>query len=152
MSPRSLVPLLGLVLLTAGCQRDRPEPVNPPTVGEAFPTVLMPPGGSISAQNASQDALQMTFLTPQPVDRVAAYYRHQFSQAGWVIVSDLADSAGAVDIHVNWEQSGQPMWVRISKAPGGTQVDLIGAVPGRDTTFARKQREARDSSNVLRPR
>lgn len=141
----------GLLLLAAGCQKDA-EKIEPPGVGQAFPTVLIPPQGSMVSKSGSQDALQITFRTPVKLEDIASYYRSQFGQPGWIIVSDMTDSAGAIAMHVDWSATQQPMWLRMTTVPGGTEIEMVGAVPDRDTSYVRRSREAADSSNSFVPR
>lgn len=141
----------GLLLLATGCKKAA-EKVEPPSLGAAFPTVLLPPQGSLVSQSGSLDALQLTFTSPERPERIAAYYRSQFEQPGWNIVSDFTDSTGAVSMHVDWSKTNQPMWLQITPAAGGTQIALTGAVPSRDTSYVRRARAAEDTSNTLRPR
>lgn len=141
----------GLLLLAAGCQKDA-EKIEPPGVGQAFPTVLIPPQGSMVSKSGSQDALQITFRTPVKLEEIASYYRSQFGKPGWIIVSDLTDSTGAVSMHVEWSATRQPMWVRLAPVGGATEVEMAGAVPGLDSAYVRRSREAADTSNTFVPR
>jgi len=141
----------GLLLLASGCRKDA-EKVEPPSLGAAFPSVLIPPQGSLISQSGSQDALQLTFRSPEPLAEVAAYYRGEFQQSGWNIVSDLADSTGTISMHVDWAKTDQPMWLQLSSVAGGTQVEMVGAVPSRDSSYVRRSQAAEDTSNTFRPR
>ena len=60
------------------------------------------------------------------------------------------DTAGTVQLY--GESPTRPMWIRLRTIDGGVETILIGAVPGYDTTFARKQADTRDTTNTLRPR
>lgn len=145
-----------LLLISAGvlalpaCRPERAPPVKTPEVGEAFPALIVPPGGELVSRQGSADALQFTFRTAQPVADVAEFYRRMLGQPGWRIVSDMADPTGAIAIFAEGEK--RPLWIRIAADSTGTLVDLTGAVSGLDSTYARKRREAFDTTNTVRPR
>jgi hypothetical protein len=150
--PRHLAAVSCALLLLAGaCQKDK-ENIQPPNVAEAFPSILLPPNSRVESQSGSTDALQLVFQSVSEPQLILAYYREQFSQPGWSIVSDLTDSTGATAIHVDWNATHQPMWVRIVPNDQGTRVELTGAVPTRDSAYVRRSEAAKDSSNTLRPR
>ena len=48
------------------------------------------------------------------------------------------------------EQSGHPMWVRIKPTGQSARVELMGAIPGADSAYARAAKAARDSSNTMK--
>jgi hypothetical protein len=141
----------GLLLLAAACHKDA-EKIEPPAVGEAFPTLLIPPNSAVVSRSGSRDALQITFRSTVTADAVAAYYRSQFSKAPWVIVSDLTDSTGAISMHVDWSETQQPMWLQIIPLGDGSQIEMAGAVPDRDSSYVQRSRAAEDSSNTVVPR
>jgi hypothetical protein len=140
-----------LLFLAAGCHKDAQD-VQPPTAGEAFPTIPIPPEASVESKSGGADALQLVFQSTAKPDEIANYYRAQFSRPGWSIVSDLTDSGGAIAMYVDWTATNQPMWVRIVPNEGGTRIELTGAVPTRDSSYVRRSAAAKDSSNSLRPR
>jgi hypothetical protein len=150
--PRHLAAVSCALLLLAGaCQNDA-ENVKPPNVAEAFPSILLPPNSRVESQSGSEDALQLVFQSVAEPEVIVQYYRARFSEPGWSIVSDLTDSTGATAIHVDWNKTQQPMWVRIVPNEQGTRVELTGAVPTRDSSYVRRAQAAKDSSNSLRPR
>lgn len=142
--------VMALVLL-AGCQDKEPAPTLP-QVGEAFATVITPPGGALLSRSGSADALELTFQSGISSEAVADYYRTQFSREGWRILSDLSDTAGVIAMHVEWDATRQPMWVRIQPAGNGSTVNLIGAVPASDSVYRARRDAKADSSNTLVPR
>jgi hypothetical protein len=150
--PRHLAAVSCALLLLAGACQDNEDKVEPPTAMEAFPSIPLPPNSSVESQFGSADALQFVLQSTSKPGDVANYYRHQFSQAGWSIISDLTDSSGTTAMHVNWTATGQPMWIRIVPDSAGSRVELMGAVPERDTSYVRRSAAAKDSSNSLRPR
>ncbi|HET8633706.1 MAG TPA: hypothetical protein VFL88_06135 [Gemmatimonadales bacterium] len=151
MFRRHVVLSCALLLLAAACKQDADD-VQPPTAGEAFSSIILPPDATVESKSGSADALQLVFHSTATPNDVAQFYRSQFSRAGWSIVSDLTDSAGVIAMHVDWSATNQPMWVRIIPADRGTRVELFGAVPDRDTSYVRRSAAAKDSSNSLRPR
>ena len=65
-------------------------------------------------------------------------------------MSDTRDSTGVVILYAEGQK---PIWVRISAVdPNTTQVEVSGAVPGRDTTYMRRRQTASDTINTLRSR
>ncbi len=140
-----------LLVLAAACHGDA-DKVKSPGIGQAFPTVLLPPDASVVSQSGGADAVQLVFRSPHPPAFVSSYYRTQFSQPGWSIVSDLTDSAGVTAMHVDWTATHQPMWVRMVPEAGETRVELTGAVPGLDTSYTRRSQRARDTTNTLKTR
>lgn len=124
-----VVGLVGLAAFAsvAGCQDDAPETPAIATVPEAFPQVLLPPGGRIIARSGSEDALQLVFrATPEPQD-VADYYRRRLTESPWEIVSDTRAQDTTI---IFAELRGRPLWVRVTPGDAGvgSRVELNGAV------------------------
>ena len=145
----SLVLLAGLLAVSA-CEPAPPPAEDLPEFGEAFPDLPLPVGGRRVSRQGSRDALQVVIEAPATVDVVAAMYRTSLSTASWRLVSDARDSTGAI---VLYAEGAKPLWVRISPSDSGRSlVELTGAVPGRDTTYARQRQTASDTINTLRSR
>jgi hypothetical protein len=145
----SLVLLAGLLAVSA-CEPAPPPAEDLPEFGEAFPDLPLPSGGRMVSRQGSRDALQVVIDAPATVDVVAAMYRASLSTASWRLVSDSRDSTGAI---VLYAEGAKPLWVRISPSDSGRSlVELTGAVPGRDTTYARQRQTASDTINTLRSR
>ena len=148
MRPCHLVVAAALLALSAcGSDRDR---VEPPALGDALPSIPMPPNSKLISSGGGVDAAQLVINTSAPVEGVADFYRSHLSQSGWRLVSDTRDSAGVYTLY--GEGPERPMWVRVRPIETGTEVTLTGAVPGMDTTFARKMTDTRDTTNTLTPR
>jgi hypothetical protein len=142
---------VALLVASAGCEK-KAEPIQPPGLGEAFPTFFVPPNSAMESKSGSADALQVVFNSSDSAAAIARFYRHQFSQPGWTIVGDLRDSTGAINLHVEWTRTRQPMWIRIESVGRGSRIGLAGAVPGRDSAYVRRTREAAETTNTFRPR
>jgi hypothetical protein len=140
-----------LLLLAGACQKDA-EDIKPPNVAEAFSSIPLPPNSRVESRAGGADAVQLVFQSYATPEVIAQYYRAQFSQPGWSIVSDLTDSTQTTAMHVDWTATGQPMWVRIVPNDSGARVELVGAVPSRDSSYVRRSAAAKDSSNSLRPK
>lgn len=125
---RSFLFLAALAALTvAACQREKkPEA---PKFAEVLPEIPMPPGGRGVGRKAGEDALLLTFRTPDPADSVARYYRGVFNQRQWRLVSDAKTKDGAVTLYAEQGAGRPPMWVRIlpDSEFGGTLVEVAGA-------------------------
>jgi hypothetical protein len=119
-----------LVLLACGSE---PRGPKPPSLGEAFSHLPLPPQPELVSQTGSADALQLTLHSPANLDVVADYYRNTLSTGAWRLVSDTKTADGSVVMYA--EQNGPPMWVRIWKSENrpGTMVQLTGAVVGKDS-------------------
>jgi len=63
-------------------------------------------------------------------------------------VSDTRQPDSTIVLYA--EQSGHPMWVRIKPTGTTTRVELMGAIPGADTAYARAAKAAHDSSNTMK--
>ena len=142
--------MVAVALLALAACRSEPERVEPPSLGEALPSLPLPPNAKLISSGGSADAAQLVLQTPAPVDGVAEYYRSAMSAPGWRLLGDTKDSAGAYTLY--GEGPTRPMWVRVRSLGSGTEVTITGAVPGMDTTFARKQADTRDTTNTLMPR
>lgn len=148
-----LLSLLAGAALVAACgDRSASDEETMPSVTDAFVSVMMPPNGSLVSRSGSTDALQIRFSTGVGADAVASFYRRQFENEGWRLVSDQTDSAGVVSMYVEWREGGRPMWVRVTPEGNGTVVDLTGAVPAGDSAYVARRRAAADSANQLTPR
>ena len=145
-----IVLLAALAVAVTGCGSEARDEVEPPDVLVAFPNLTVPPGGRFVARGGGHDATELTIHSPGSLEGVSNYFREYLSQPGWRLISDTKDSAGTVQLY--GESPTRPMWIRLRTIDGGVESILIGAVPGYDTTFARKQADTRDTTNTLRPR
>lgn len=139
-----------VIAAVSACRSDAPEAVTPPDVFTAFPNLTLPPGGRFVSRGGGADATQLTIHSPGTLQSVATYFREYLSQPGWRLVGDTQDSTGSVQLYA--EGPSRPMWVRLRTIDGGVETVLTGAVPGYDTSYARKMKDARDTTNTLRPR
>jgi hypothetical protein len=121
-------------MLAAGC---RDKPPKPPGLSEALPNLPLPPLATVVGRSGGENALQITFLSTLPPDRIADYYRLVLSRNEWTLVNDTKMADGKIALYA--ERSGPPLWVTIAKdsAGVGTLIVLNGAVPKPDTTKAR---------------
>ena len=142
--------LAALAVAATGCGSETRDEVEPPDVLVAFPNLTVPPGGRFVSRGGGHDATELTIHSPGSLEGVSNYFREYLSQPGWRLISDTKDSAGTVQLY--GESPTRPMWIRLRTIDGGVETILIGAVPGYDTTFARKQADTRDTTNTLRPR
>jgi hypothetical protein len=140
-----------LVVLLAACRDREPAPTLP-QVGQAFSTVITPPNGALVSRSGSSDALELTFQSGVGADQIAEFYRGQFSREGWRILSDIADTTGVVAMHVEWDATRQPMWVRIQPVGNGSTISMVGAVPASDSAYQARRQAGADSANTLVPR
>ena len=147
---RYIVTLAAVAVVASACGSEAREEVKPPDVMLAFPNLTVPPGGRFVSRGGGADATELTIHSPGSLEGVSNYFREYLSQPGWRLVSDTKDTAGTVQLY--GESPTRPMWIRLRTIDGGVETVLIGAVPGYDTTFARKQADARDTTNPLRPR
>jgi len=118
--------LLAALVTVAGCRNDADKPA---TVAQALPGIPLPPAAEVLSRSGTAEALQLTFRSVLPPERLIDYYRSVFSRGEWDLVSDETDAEGARVLYV--ERDGPPMWVRIYRAAGaeGTIVEISGAVP-----------------------
>lgn len=123
-----------------------------PQLGAAFATVITPPSSALVSRAGSSDALELTFQSGLGAERIAQFYRGQFSREGWRIVSDIADTAGVIAMHVEWDATRQPMWVRIQPEGNGSTINMVGAVPASDSAYQARRTAGTDSANTLVPR
>jgi hypothetical protein len=146
MRPITAVLIAGLAL--AGCERADEQPKIVAT-GDAMPTIPLPPNAELVSRSGSADALQLVLQSPASLEQVSRYYRGVFSGAGWNLVSDTEDRDSTITLYA--EQAGHPMWVRLHPAGTATRVELMGAVPGAESAYARAAKAAHDTSNTMRP-
>lgn len=141
--------LAALFLLPAACKdaEEQPEPIS---VSEAIPSIILPPNAEFVSRSGSQDAAQITYSTPLGVPAVADFYRGHLGKPPWRLQSDTRSADSAVVLYA--EYSGRPVWVNMRTVEGKTHVTLAGAIPGADTSYVRRQAEAHDTMNTLRPR
>ena len=137
---------LSLLALPA-CER-APEKPSSPAVASVMPNLPLPPNGEFVSRSGGNDALQLVFQSPAKADFVTAYYRDAFTTGGWNLVSDTRQPDSTIVLYA--EQSGHPMWVRIKPTGTTTRVELMGAIPGADTAYARAAKAAHDSSNTMK--
>ena len=135
--PRSLpllLALLVLLVLAAGCDRDRENRRARGIIGRAMPEALAYTGSSLLSYAAGEDAAQIELTTPAGVPAVAAWYRLTLPLNGWDVQSDAADRSGAVTIYA--EKHKRPLWVTLRANVGspGTTYMLMGAVIEADST------------------
>ncbi len=115
--------LLALASLVA-CSE--PEPRSRVDLGERISNVPIPPGAEGLGRDDGDNAVQLRFRTPLPVDTIAAYYRGALSRAPWRLVNESRMADGSVAFYA--EQEGPPLWVNVRPAEGsGTLVDVAGA-------------------------
>jgi|SRR5687767_6115787 len=138
-----------LVAAIPACERASDAEVESPTVGEALPTLPIPPQSRIVSRQGSVDALQLTLHSALPPDQAVAFYRGILLTPDWRLVSDTRDSAGLVTLYA---EGKRPLWVRIGPDTAGSIVTLTGAVSGADTAYARKLQAAAETTNTMRPR
>ena len=134
------------VLALAAC--DRADQQKQATVSQTMPNLPVPPSAEFISRSGSADALQLVFQSPATADFVAGYYRDAFSNGGWNLVSDTKQPDSTVVLYA--EQSGHPMWVRIKPTGQSSRVELMGAIPGADSAYARAAKAAHDSSNTMK--
>jgi predicted component of type VI protein secretion system len=125
-------------LLLVACQSEPPAKKEP-QVGQAFPTLPLPPSPELVSRSGSEDALQLTVRSPSDLAGVTEYYRTVLSQGKWRLVSDVKSADGSAMLYA--EQQGQPLWVRIWKSGdrSGTMVQLTGAVATKDSVQKKSQ-------------
>lgn len=143
-----MIVVLAVALPLAACEHadDQPKVAD---ASKAMPTLPLPPNAEFVSRAGSADALQLVFQSRSGMDAVATYYRGVFSAAGWNLVGDTRDRDSTITLYA--EQSGHPMWVRLRPTGASTRVELMGAIPGADSAYARAARAAHDSSNTMRP-
>ena len=137
--------LAGLLVLAACGGDDQPKQAS---VSEAMPNIPLPPNAEFISKSGSADALQLVFQSPATADYVLRYYRDAFSAGAWKLVSDTRQPDSTVVLYA--EQSGHPMWVRVKPTGQTARVELMGAIPGADSAYARAARAAHDSSNTMK--
>jgi hypothetical protein len=135
----------GLLALAACDRADQPKQAS---VSQTMPNLPLPPNAAFVSRSGSADALQLVFQSATPADMVIAYYRDAFTTGGWNLVSDTKQPDSTVVLYA--EQSGHPMWVRIKPTGQSTRVELMGAIPGADSAYARAATAAHDSSNTMK--
>lgn len=111
----------------AACQQKPPvaEAVVPPPLGQVLPNLPMPPGGTTLTSQSSQDAMQLLFVSPEPVSSVLAYYRDVLGKPPYRLINE-ATTAGVTSFYV--EQDGPSMWVAVQKnGDSGSLVTIAGA-------------------------
>jgi hypothetical protein len=140
--------LLGTAGLLALAACDRADQPKQATVSETMPNLPLPPNAEFVSRSGSADALQLVFQSAATADAVGAYYRDAFTTGGWSLVSDTKQPDSTVVLYA--EQSGHPMWVRIKPTGQSARVELMGAIPGADSAYARAAKAAHDSSNTMK--
>lgn len=148
MRPTNSLLTLGLLagLLALGaCRDDKPKQA---TVGETMPNLPLPPSAEFISKSGSADALQLVFQSPATAENVVRYYRDAFSHGAWKLLSDTRQADSTVVLYA--EQLGHPMWVRVKPTGPTARVELMGAIPGGDSAYARAARAAHDSSNTMK--
>lgn len=118
--------LLAALVAVVGCREDAPKPA---TVAQALPGLPLPPAAEVLSRSGNPEALQITFRSALPAEKLVDFYRSVLSTGPWDLVSDEQDAEGARVLYA--EREGPPIWVRIYKATGaeGSIVEISGAVP-----------------------
>ncbi|MBA3346888.1 MAG: hypothetical protein H0T44_16550 [Gemmatimonadales bacterium] len=127
LSSKFWAPALCLAIMSCGGD----EAPRPPEAAEVFPNLPLPVNARFVSRAGGDDALQLTLHSPEPVEKIVAYYRGVLSKGGWRLVKDTEAAGDVVVLYA--EQDGPPLWVQIRSAGdgNGTLVDLAGAVvPG----------------------
>jgi len=116
--PLLLLALAGVV----ACAEPKPKP----DLSDRISNIPIPPGAEGLGRDDGDNAVQLRFRTPLPVDTIAAYYRKVFSRAPWRLVNESRMGDSSVAFYA--EQDGPPMWVNVRPGDGsGTLVDIVGA-------------------------
>jgi hypothetical protein len=110
----------------------------------------MPPGGVVASWSGSVDALQLTFRSARPAGEIATVYRTEFGKPGWTLVSDTEKPDSTVVLLA--EKENRSVWIRIAHAGSGSQIQMAGAVPGRDSLYEAERAAVRDTTNTMVPR
>jgi hypothetical protein len=139
--------LFACLLALGACGGD--EQPKQASVNQTMPNLPLPPNAEFLSRSGSADALQLVFQSAATPDFVAGYYRNIFSTGGWSLVSDLRQPDSTLVLYA--EQSGHPMWVRIKPTGQTSRIELMGAIPGADSAYARAAKAARDTTNTMRP-
>jgi hypothetical protein len=118
--------LLAVLVSVAGCREDAPPPAS---VAKALPGLPLPPAAEVLSRSGNPEALQITFRSALPAEKLVEFYRSVLSTGPWDLVSDERDAEGARVLYA--ERDGPPIWVRIYPATGaeGSIVEISGAVP-----------------------
>jgi hypothetical protein len=126
-----LIPIFALALAACGPE---PRPADasgvarrdpPPPVAVLVAVPVLPHSRVVSATGTSE-AVSTTLSAPYPPDSSAAWYRRALLARGWRLVGDLRAADGTLTIHA--EREGPPLWIIVRKAPGGSELQVIGAV------------------------
>jgi hypothetical protein len=126
MRPSRIAGVAALALLAlAGCGGD--EAPKPPSFAEAFPSLPLPPQGTLVSTAGGAGALQLTMSSPAPSEQVTSYYVSVFSKKPWRLVNQSKRPDGGTVLLA--EQNGQPLWVTVRRVGEVTQINLAGAVP-----------------------
>ena len=116
--------VLALCAVLAACGGEKPP--EPPKLARAMPHIPLPPSPTFVQRSGGADVVQIVLKSQATPERVVAYYRNVFRQGKWRLVNEAKDQEGATVMLAN--EDGPPLWVRIRPAPGGTLVELSGAV------------------------
>jgi hypothetical protein len=148
--PRALPLLLALLVLAAGCDRDRESRRARGIIGRAMPEALAYPGSSLVSYSAGEDAAQIELTTPAPVQAVATWYRQTLPLNGWEVQSDATDQSGVVTIYA--EKHKRPLWLTLRASVGGpgTTYTLMGAVIEADSAKAQRSGSSISSNRIQR--
>ena len=130
-SIRGLAPIVILGLAACGPE-PRPADVSGAVRRDSAPPVqvlvAVPvlPNAKVVAATGTSETVSTTLRSPYSPDSSAAWYRRALLAKGWRLVGDQRANDGSLTIHA--EREGPPLWIIVRKAPGGSELQVIGAI------------------------
>jgi hypothetical protein len=139
-----------VLLLCAACERPGEGTSQRELAAKVLAGVLAYPRSTLVGVSAGQDAAQATFTTPEPLPRVAAWYREALKLNGWQVRTDQAMADGSIAIYA--DSGRRPLWVTLRPNAGapGTTYTLVGAMLGADTSKAQRSGSSMSSNRIQR--
>ena len=127
---RSTPLLIALLLLAAGCDRERDSEQARALAARALRGVLAYPQSSLVSLSAGNEAAELAFSSPAAVADVAQWYRRALAANGWELKSDQNGPDGTVSMYA--EQGKRPLWLTLRPNVGGpgSTYTMVGAIVG----------------------
>ena len=130
---RSMLLLLALTLVAAGCDRERDVQQDRDLAARALRGVLAYPHSTLVSLSAGNDAAELAFSSPAAVADVAQWYRLALAANGWELKTDQVGQDGSVSMYA--EKAKRPLWLTMRPNTGGpgSIYTMIGAIVEGDS-------------------
>jgi len=96
---------------------------------DGFPKdVPIYPGSAVTMSASTKDGMQVVLKTPDPSDKVAAFYKEKLKGAGWELETSLSGEGSSM---VSGKKDQRSVGAVVGRDSGGSAVTLMIQEPGK---------------------